>query len=262
MKWEEIVRIAKGDIGKSRDEVGCSGDGAWCAQWVSSVLNRAGVGDDVADISCTLMQKKMSNNVNWYEPLDWPKPGDEIFFDFDHKIEERPLDHVGICIRFDEDTLDITYVNGNGSSAHYVTEQVLNVNATDKQGRKLVSYWMRYIGDLSERPADEEPKTEEPETEPEDEPADNKEIIITARQLSKGMSGGDVKTLQRLLFADGYSVGKCGDDGEYGNDTEKAVRNYQEDHRLEVDGIAGVNTLNTLYKCEKASRQKEYKNES
>lgn len=258
MKWEEIVRIAESDIGKSRDEVGCAGDYAWCAAWVSSVLNRAGVGKGVTSTSCTIMQREMSQNINWYEPIGFPEPGDEIFFDFDHKHEDLPLDHVGIVLAFDEDTLQITYANGNGSSEHYVTKQFINLEAKDSEGRLLVAYWMRYIGDLDKKP--EEDKHEEPEKEPEKEPEEKpveKEVVLKVRQLRKGMTGGDVKTLQRLLFADGYSVGQCGDDGEFGDDTENAVIKYQRDHALDPDGIAGVLTLTALWKCEPIARNRK-----
>ena len=252
-KWEKIVEIAKSDIGKSRDEVGCPGDYAWCAAWASSVLNRVDIGKGIESKSCTRMQLNMSNSPDWYEPIGFPMAGDYLFFDWDHlKDEELPLDHVGIVLDFDEDSLQITYANGNGSSPHYVTKQYINLNATDEKGRKLVAYWMRYVADLPLNP--DEPETE-PDAEPET-PAEKteKEVIITARQLKRGMSGGDVKSLQRLLFADGYSVGQCGDDGDFGPDTEKAVKNYQEDHDLDPDGIAGVLTLNALWRCEKASR--------
>lgn len=258
MKWEEIVRIAKSDIGKSRDEVGCAGDYAWCAAWVSSVLNRAGVGKGVTSTSCTIMQREMSQNINWYEPIGFPEPGDEIFFDFDHKHEDLPLDHVGIVLAFDEDTLQITYANGNGSSEHYVTKQYINLEAKDSEGRLLVAYWMRYIGDLNEKPAEDDNKPEkEPETKPDDEKPVEKEVVLKVRQLRKGMVGGDVKTLQRLLFADGYSVGQCGDDGEFGDDTENAVKKYQRDHDLDPDGIAGVLTLTALWKCEPIARKRK-----
>lgn len=257
MKWEEIVRIAKSDIGKSRDEVGCAGDYAWCAAWVSSVLNRAGVGEGVTSTSCTMMQWAMGQNLNWYEPIGFPEPGDILFFDWDHKQEELPLDHVGIVLAFDNDTLQITYANGNGSSEHYVTKQYINLEAKDSEGRLLVAYWMRYIGDLNERPAEDDDK--EPEKEPEDKPEEMpvKEVVLKVRQLRKGMVGGDVKTLQRLLFADGYSVGQCGDDGEFGNDTENAVKKYQRDHDLDPDGIAGVLTLTALWKCEPIARNRK-----
>ena len=254
MKREEIVRIAKSDIGKSRDEVGCPGDYAWCAAYVSGVLNRADIGDGVTSTSCTLMQKYMSQNKDWDEPLDYPIPGDIIFFDWDNLKEDRPLDHVGICIEFQSDTKQITYVNGNGSSPHYVTRQVINVYAKGEDGHNLVAYWMRYRGDVPEKPI-EELQPDQPEPEPV-KPNYDKEVVLRVRQLRKGMSGGDVKTLQRLLFADGYSVGKCGDDGDFGEDTEKAVIKYQHDHGLDQDGIAGTDTLTALWKCEKITRRK------
>ena len=237
-KTEMIVRVAESKVGLSRNEVGCGGDGAWCAQFVSNVLNIVGIGEGVTTDSCTLMQRYMSESDKWSEPEDWPVPGDIIFFDWDNKKEERPLDHVGICIEFNSDTLQITYVNGNGDSSRYVTEEEINVNAKGKDGHNLVAYWMRYVGDESDEKENED-----------------KEVSLKVRQLRKGMSGGDVKSLQRLLFADGYSVGKSGDDGDFGNDTEEAVKNYQRDHNLEPDGIAGVQTLKALWECKPLSRK-------
>lgn len=255
MKWEKIVEIAKGDVGKSRDEVGCPGTYAWCAAWVSSVLNRAGVGEGVTSTSCTLMQRAMSQNENWDEPLDWPVPGDIIFFDWDHLCEELPLDHVAVCVNFDEPTGQIMYINGNGSSEHYVTKQTININATSND-HKLVAYWMRYIGDHEEKPI-EDLQNEAENLSHKEEPAEpeDKEVTLKVRQLRKGMTGGDVKTLQRLLFADGYSVGKSGDDGDFGDDTEKAVLSYQHDHGLSQDGIAGEKTLTELWDCKSMKRK-------
>lgn len=243
-KREEIVSVAESKVGLNRNEVGCGGDGAWCAMFVSSVLNIVGIGEGVTSDSCTLMQRYMSESDKWSEPDDWPIPGDIIFFDWDNKKEERPLDHVGICVGFNNDTLQITYVNGNGDSSYYVTEEEINVNAKGKDGHNLVAYWMRYVGDE---------ETEEPEYE-------DKEINLKVRQLHKGMSGGDVKSLQRLLFADGYSVGMSGDDGDFGNDTEKAVIKYQKDHELDPDGIAGEKTLTALWNCEPLSRKSKKEN--
>ena len=243
-KREEIVSVAESKVGLNRNEVGCGGDGAWCAMFVSGVLVIVGIGEGVTSDSCTLMQKYMSESDKWSEPDDWPIPGDIIFFDWDNKKEERPLDHVGICVGFNNDTLQITYVNGNGDSSYYVTEEEINVNAKGKDGHNLVAYWMRYVGDE---------ETEVPEYE-------DKEVELKVRQLHKGMSGGDVKSLQRLLFADGYSVGMSGDDGDFGNDTEKAVIKYQKDHELDPDGIAGEKTLTALWNCEPLSRKSKKEN--
>lgn len=245
-KREEIVSVAESKVGLNRNEVGCGGDGAWCAMFVSGVLVIVGIGEGVTSDSCTLMQRYMSESDKWSEPDDWPIPGDIIFFDWDNKKEERPLDHVGICVGFNNDTLQITYVNGNGDSSYYVTEEEINVNAKGKDGHNLVAYWMRYVGDE---------ETEEPEEKPE-----YKGIYIPVRELYKGMSGGDVKSLQRLLFADGYSVGKCGDDGDFGSDTEKAVKNYQKDHGLDPDGIAGEKTLTEIWNCKSLLRKSKKEN--
>ena len=61
--------------------------------------------------------------------------------------------------------------------------------------------------------------------------------------LKQGMRGDDVRDLQNLLQDAGYSVGRAGADGIFGSDTFRAVAAFQEDHGLEVDGIAGRETM-------------------
>lgn len=66
------------------------------------------------------------------------------------------------------------------------------------------------------------------------------------RLLYWGCKGSDVKQLQRALYNAGYTeVGSA--DGIYGKNTYAAVRNYQRDHGLTVDGVAGKKTQNSLY---------------
>ncbi len=55
-----------------------------------------------------------------------------------------------------------------------------------------------------------------------------------------------VRWLQQRLIELGYSVGKAGVDGSFGNDTDKAVRQYQKDHGLKVDGYVGAATYKSL----------------
>lgn len=59
-----------------------------------------------------------------------------------------------------------------------------------------------------------------------------------------GDSGGDVSTLQQKLSEAGYYSGSI--DGNYGPDTEAAVRAYQEAHGLTVDGVAGAETWGNI----------------
>lgn len=55
-----------------------------------------------------------------------------------------------------------------------------------------------------------------------------------------------VKWLQNRLIKLGYSVGKSGADGSFGYDTQKAVKEYQKDHKLKVDGVVGAKTYKSL----------------
>ena len=55
-----------------------------------------------------------------------------------------------------------------------------------------------------------------------------------------------MEQLQEMLIAQGYSCGKWGADGDFGNDTHQAVKSYQRDHGLEVDGEVGPMTWAAL----------------
>ena len=61
-------------------------------------------------------------------------------------------------------------------------------------------------------------------------------------QLAKGSKGDSVKALQILLIGHGYSCGKDGADGDFGTNTDKAVKAFQKDRGLTVDGIVGPST--------------------
>lgn len=59
-----------------------------------------------------------------------------------------------------------------------------------------------------------------------------------------GSRGNLTKLLQSLLYVNGYDVGEI--DGIFGDKTEKAVRAFQKDKGLGVDGVAGKNTWKAL----------------
>lgn len=71
----------------------------------------------------------------------------------------------------------------------------------------------------------------------------------SARILKIGCKGDDVKELQENLIKLGYSVGTWGADGDFGNSTNMAVRKFQQDHKLLMDGEAGPDTLNAIQKA-------------
>lgn len=69
---------------------------------------------------------------------------------------------------------------------------------------------------------------------------------LTMRVLKRGCSGEDVKALQILLKGRGCNGNMYAPDGEFGPNTEGAVELYQEIHGLDVDGIAGPDTMGCL----------------
>src|SRR5215210_6049197 len=58
------------------------------------------------------------------------------------------------------------------------------------------------------------------------------------------MSGPAVRKLQKRLAALGYDVGPI--DGVFRVKTDRAVRAFQKAHGLEVDGVAGTDTMKAL----------------
>lgn len=218
MKTEQIAKLAEECVGKNRKDVESAGEHAWCANFVSFVLKKCDI--DLWDLSCTSMQKRMKASKDWSEPDDWPKRGDVIFFDWDQKKEEKPLDHVGIVVDYDAEYQMITYINGNGDSNEKVTRQSIVCDDS-------YQIWMRYVGD---------------ETKSED------TYELTLRVLKKGCEGEDVKRIQQLLFQDGYSCGRWHDDGIFGDATEKAVIAWQKANRLTADGVVGKEMMTALMK--------------
>lgn len=76
--------------------------------------------------------------------------------------------------------------------------------------------------------------------------AEEKTVSIELKVLEKGSKGEQVKTLQRLLSAMKYNCGSA--DGVFGSGTDTAVRKYQKDKGLTVDGIVGKKTWESLLK--------------
>lgn len=57
--------------------------------------------------------------------------------------------------------------------------------------------------------------------------------------FNKGDRAGSVKIIQKYLKELGFDVGRYGIDGVYGNDTIKAVRQFQKKYKLKIDGSVG-----------------------
>ncbi|MGN0753984.1 MAG: peptidoglycan-binding protein [Aristaeellaceae bacterium] len=67
----------------------------------------------------------------------------------------------------------------------------------------------------------------------------------TSGTLKIGSTGSEVRKMQQRLKELGYLKGSA--DGDFGEATETAVKNFQANNGLTVDGKAGTATLNKLY---------------
>ncbi len=82
--------------------------------------------------------------------------------------------------------------------------------------------------------------------------------VVTGRRsaLKFGSSGADVTYLQQCLTAKGYGVGAI--DGKFGVKTLEAVKAFQAEHNLVVDGIVGTKTWVALEQQETHISVKTY----
>ena len=56
------------------------------------------------------------------------------------------------------------------------------------------------------------------------------------------------KELQEKLLKLGYSLPKYGADGDFGNETDAAVKQFQKDNKLFQDGVVGSKTYAAISK--------------
>lgn len=90
---------------------------------------------------------------------------------------------------------------------------------------------LRYVGDLDESPG------AETET----------ESNLDSGLIRRGQTGARVKRVQALLiYFHGIPCGPDGVDGDFGPNTEAAVREFQNRAGLSADGIVGPMTVNEL----------------
>lgn len=228
----KIIETARNYVGRNYEHFcaaygwGCT---AWCAIFTSVCGRESGNGDVTPwSASCNDQIAWFKSHGTWMGKTNDICAGDWIYYDWDHAGDSRPADHVGIveCVKGDE----IIVIEGNyGDYA----------NNRTRVARRTIKKSYPYIYGIA-RPAYADNVPNQNESKQED------KIMVAVRELSKGSEGTDVKALQALLVHNGCDIGHCGIDGDFGADTDAAVRQYQQSHNCEVDGIVGVQTWNKL----------------
>lgn len=194
---------------------------AWCATFVSAVAIACGYTDIIpTECGCGEMLKLFQKIGCFVEADDHvPAPGTILFYDWqdDGKGDNTGWpDHVGIVEQVIGRT--ITVIEGNYSNS--VKRRYISFDSKTIRGFGVPKY------DKENGEVKTEVKT----------------ASVNLPQLSKGAKGDTVKALQILLIGHGYSCGGKGVDGDFGSNTDKAVRAFQKANGLTVDGIVGKNT--------------------
>ena len=153
-----------------------------------------------------------------------PKRGDVVYF---YSASKGRIGHVGIVYKVSGGM--VYTIEGNTSGANYL---VTNGGGVKKKSYSLTSTYIDGYGSVDWSVIDGA--------------ADTPAQLPAARVLKNGMAGDDVKALQDALIALGYDLGKWGADGDFGDCTEMAVRSFQTQCDLVVDGQAGPKTMAAL----------------
>lgn len=193
----------------------------WCAAFVSAVAIKLGYTDIIpTECSCTKMITLLKKLDAWDERDNRvPQPGEIIFYNWEAPAtgdDTTDADHVGIVETVKNG--QITVIEGNYQNS--VKRRTIPVNHKYIRGYGVPKY------------------------DPESQKKEGYEMQL--KLLRSGQKGEDVRALQILLMGRGYSVGNCGADGIFGNDTHSAVSKFQRAKGLEVDGIAGEQTMSAL----------------
>jgi len=161
-----------------------------------------------------------------------PKPGDVIYF---YSESKGRIGHVGIVTKVT--STKVYTIEGNTSGASALVTNGGGVRA------KSYSLSSTYIDGYGRPPYASVNPTTTDTTAPTTDTTAPTTAKLGARILKNGCEGADVKELQLDLIKLGYDCGKWGADGEFGDATEMAVKSFQRDHGLDVDGEAGPLTL-------------------
>lgn len=196
----------------------------WCATFVSAVGIALGYTDIMpTECSCSRMIDLYKAKGRWEENDAYvPSPGDIIMYDWQDSGKGDNTgnpDHVGFVVSLNGTSM--TVIEGNKGEA--VAYRTLNVN-----GRYIRGYCLPDYASKATPAATGGAKT----------------VTVTLPVLRNGSKGDSVEALQMLLNCNGYSCGRV--DGEFGANTESAVKKFQKAKGLAQDGIVGKATWSSL----------------
>ena len=193
-------------------------DDPWCAAFVSAVGYRAGLGQVLLpECGCGPMIALYRARGLWRGKDAAAQPGDLVFYDWEGDGE---ADHVGLLTACTPEGYEI--VEGNMSDA-------VSLRRVPKDWKYIAGFACpEYAG-----AADEQPAT----------PAAEPLVLPLLRRSDRGEC---VRAMQALLILRGCGCGPDGADGDFGPNTERALRAYQSGCGLEAGACCGPETWKNL----------------
>lgn len=215
----------------------------WCATFVSAMAKLCGMlGIIPAECSCYYQVLGFQRLGRWMERDNYvPDPGDIIYYDWNDKTGSAAdntgtPDHVGIVERVQGKT--IVVIEGNYHDS--VDRRYIAVNGACIRGFGLPDFASWAKGQPST------PSTKTTSTASTAATISTTKGVPNMNTIKKGSTGYQVKVAQMLLIGLGYSCGSSGADGDFGNNTQSAVKRYQAVKGLSADGVIGPATWKSL----------------
>lgn len=178
-------------------------------QMLCQPLNSAGAG-------CLYSVQYYKQYGRWFTGS--PEPGDQIFFSY----ASGEYSHTGLVETVSGGV--VTTIEGNTSESVGRRSYAVGSSTIAGYGRPRWEFAINVSPDSALDP-----------------------IPGSERVLKLGCKGDDVRALQKDLLKMGYDIGPDGADGDYGNNTKKAVMKFQREHHIEpVDGEVGDDTRKVL----------------
>ena len=213
---------------------------AWCASFVAVVGKETGV-DVPWSTSCTAQRNEWKKRGRWFTDKNI-QVGDVVYYDWD---KSGDCDHVGICTMICSDgRLRIT----EGNYGDYDSDCTKVTHRYIYRNYPYIAGYGRPVFETEKVEDKKEEKTNTTTTNTSSTSSKEKDVTVTLKQVQKGSTGVVVRRLQAMLKDAGYDIGKWGADGEYGNDTYRAVTEFQREKGLTADGIVGPLTWAALFK--------------
>lgn len=207
---------------------------AWCAGSVSAWASMCGIIDIFpAECSCSRMIALAKKMGIWVENDAYvPKMGDLLLYDWQDKgvgDNTGDPDHVGAVVSVSNGKIKV--IEGNKGSTSVVGYREIDINGKYIRGFICPKFASKATSSTTSNSNTTSSKGS---------------VDVTLSILKQGSKGEQVKALQALLVGYGYSIGTSGVDGSFGPATLNAVKKYQKDHGLVVDGSVGPKTWASL----------------